>query len=200
MSEENRPSDSVPGDESVTPSGGDEKVSEGLSLEELNKTLGRDYPSKAEALKAIKETYNFVGKPRSRPTEQAAPQSHAQPEAHDDATVERLASVERRLAESEFYRTNPDLEPYRNEIAELAGGRPLEQLAQSEAFKTFISKAKAHDEAEKSKSVLSSSPRLGQARDRVSKSREALAKNDMPTAQHEAVGAVIEAFDMTSKR
>lgn len=69
-----------------------------------------------------------------------------------------------------------------------------EEIIATDDFKEAHGKIKAHDEAEGSKSILKSSPRLGKASDKISEAREAQGKGDQVTAEQRAVEAVSEAY------
>ena len=73
-------------------------------------------------------------------------------------------------------------------------GKPIRQVVELPAVKTLVEKARSFDEAERSRSVLHSNPKLGQVRDKLTESREALEKGDVNTAKSGAVGAVLDAF------
>jgi len=159
MEEDNRPSDTVPADSDVKPAEGDEKVSDesqpgesdiaSLSLEELKGTLGREFKSKEDALKSIKDTYAFVGK-----KQEAAPeQSKEEPSARDEID---------NLKQELFFTQRPELKDARPILDALAkaNGQSLQEAAESDVFKETFSKIKGFDESQEKRTVMDGARRF----------------------------------------
>lgn len=149
MEEDNRHSDTVPEGSDVKPAEGGEKVSAdsndqgqaaiaALTLEELNGALKREFKSKEDALKAIKETYSFVGKKSVEPEK-------------------AQTSDEIRALRDELYFTkHPEYEVARPILEALAkaNGQSLEETAESDVFRTTYSKIKESDESQSKATVM----------------------------------------------
>lgn len=195
---------SLPGGADVTPSGDKAAASAvapasdqslaGMSLDELNATLGKNYPSKEVALKSIKDTFSYVGA--------------KQPAQGQD--VEQI--IQKRL-ESEFlFVKNPELAQHR-ELAEAIAtkkGISVSEAVQDASFKMYVEKTSGYDKSQEAKSVLQSNPRLGIVRDSMQEARElnkqaykANAEGDPTGAAQlseagrgKAVDAVLKAYDL----
>lgn len=157
MEEDTRPSDTVPEASDVKAPEGGEKVSaessqgeadvSSLSLEELNQALGRSFKTKDGAIKAIKDTYSFVGKTKEPAVEKAT----------------ALANSEIQELRNELYFTqNPDLKEARPLLEKLAKaeGQTIQEVADSQFFKETFSKMKGFDESQSKKTVMESSARI----------------------------------------
>lgn len=197
--DETVPQDSVPKEVDVASVEGDEKVSTvaeaGNSdvVNKINETLGRNYKDIDSALKGIKETYDYVGKPKV--------------EGKTDETSSTVDGDERftKMEEDLFYLRNKEYEPYKAVIRKM-GGNPAEVVG-SDEFQTLYEKAKGYDESQSVKSVLHSNPRLGVVKDKMTSAREKLSAADkagdsitqqriVDEASKDAVSAVLEAFEL----
>jgi len=216
------PEDTLPGGEDIAPSDGQGSESEVVELKDILKSaLGKEFPDNESALKSIKDTYSFVGKAgwykkavdavatakgldekgavkyiMENLPQEPLPQTPA-PQVEQPA-VDQNKFISREQYENDmFFSKNPDLEPHRALLSDLqkATNKSLSEVVQSDAFKGIYDKAKAHDEFEKSKSVLMSNPRLGQVQDKMTQAREAVKRGDTNTARANAVGAVLDAFE-----
>lgn len=159
MTDEYITSDSLPegsdGAEAVSEGEGTEGLDR-LSLEDLNSTLGKDFPTKEAALKSIKDTYSYVGK------KVEAPRADNSLEGIDP---NKFISREEFEAET-FFSKNQELEPYKKIINKLREpGQSLNDVVNSDDFKNIYEKASAFEKMESSKSVLQSNPRLGKVMD-----------------------------------
>jgi len=184
----------------------------GQSLKDvLSKELGKNFLDDATALKAVKDTFSYVGATGSyrkavktlgeklgldesgvlkRLEETARNPEALAPRPELASEVQELKV---RLEDSEFYGERPELKPYKDLLADLRGGsgKLLKDIAESDVFKNIIEKAQAHDEAEKSKSVLESNPRIGHAKDAMNEAREALKNGKVRIAHEAAVKSVL---------
>lgn len=140
-----------------TPADGGVTVeSPALTLAELNKQLGSDFKDPSTALKALKDTKDFVGKRKEDiAAEVKASLSQTAPDAASKSDVQALNN---RL----FFSENPRYKGYENLITKL-GSNPAE-VVESEDFKSVFEKAKVADEVAKQKSVVSSNSRISQER------------------------------------
>lgn len=159
---------------------------ENIGLSELTSTLGKEFPSKEAALKAIKDTFSYVGKKVEPKVEAPDPSKYA--------TREELEAIK----EDAFFSKNADYEPLRNTIKNIskATGLRFDEVVSSDDFKNIFEKVKQADEVAKSRSVLQTNPRLGKANDKLSEAKEAAQSGDFRAAGDKAVSAVLEAFDL----
>lgn len=127
---------------------GETAAEQSLSLAELEQTLGKKFPDKATALKAVKDTFNYVGRPKA-----AADPAPAQTPPD---VLEKLSSLEQEV----FYANHPEYKGH-EPIIKAMGSNPAEVVG-TDAFKTYFEKAKVADEVAQTRSVVSSSQRLGQ--------------------------------------
>lgn len=192
--DEFNPTDAVPGTDvdDVAVSESQVNDSQAVSLKEIVKELtGREYKDDDDAAKGIAETYKFVTKKME--DTQAPIETPVTPQV-DPALVSKVESLERQLQETNFYASNPE---YNNADAKALiaamGGNP-ETVVQNEAFQKAYSAIKTNAEFEKSKSVLQTSPRLGQVQDKFTQAQEALAAGNDQAARSSAVSAVLDAY------
>lgn len=185
-------------DESLTPDLGDGgaadpteggNVSDSLTLAELEQHLGKQFPTKEAALKAFKDTFAYVGKKM----EDVKKELQSQLDPSTFASKEELQKTRDEL----YYSKHPELDSYKSLIEDMRKpGETIDQVVSKDTFKGIFDKVKAHDEMQKSKSVLQSNPRLGQVTDKISQAREALSKGDTNTASKNAISAVLDAYEM----
>jgi hypothetical protein len=159
MEDTNPSSDTLAGDAQLTSADGGETVDSGtLTLAELNQFLGTDFKEKDTALKSLKDTKNFVGKRKEDIAAEVRATTAPSPQSTDTA----LASEVQKLKDELFYTQNPEFKGLRDLITSM-GANPAEVVG-SEAFKNVFEKVKVADEVETKRSVVSSSPRLAQAK------------------------------------
>lgn len=191
MSEENNTSQSLPEGQ---PEGGGEAVSTSESIKDvLGKTLGKEFPDDDTALKAVKDTFNFVGKREEDIKKQVAE------EMSTTQTVEelqrKLDDITKSQEELKFYAEHPE---YNNDEAKTLlrrfGNNPYEAV-KDEDFKGLYEKVQKAQEIERSRSVLQPNSKLGAAADKMTKARESLEKGDDSSARNSAVGAVLDAYE-----
>jgi hypothetical protein len=137
-----------------------------LSLAELNRLTGKNFPSKESALKSITDTYSYVGKKR----EDVAREVKAEISASD--VTDKLARELEEMRKERFFDRNPKYaEPSVRKLIERLGGSP-EQTVDSPEFKAVFEKVSGYDESQKLKTVLGSNPRIAASRDSLAKARE----------------------------
>lgn len=163
--------------EAVTP------AVEGLSLQELNEYLGKDYKDKGSALKSLKETFSFVGK---------------KIEAGKGVDMSNFISKDQYDTDMFYSKNteynNPDIRTVIDSMAKAEGKRPSE-VVNSEAFKNVFGKVKGYDESQSLKSVLESNPRLAGSRDKFTQAQEAMKAGNTQSAEELATRAVMEAYE-----
>jgi hypothetical protein len=123
-----------------------------LSLAELEATLGKKFPNKEVALKAVKDTFNYVGSKSA-----AADPAPAVP----NDVMEKLSSLEQEV----FYANHPEYKGH-EAIIKAMGSNPAEVVG-GEAFKTYFEKAKVADEVAQTKSVVASNARVAQTKSQI---------------------------------
>lgn len=136
--------------------GGKTVDSPALTLDALNKFLGSDFKDTSTALKALKDTKDFVGKRK----EDIVAEVRKSPDANvpEVATKSDVQSLKNRL----FFSENPQFKEYESLISKL-GSDPAE-VVDTPDFKTIFEKVKTADEVASSKSVVSSNGRLSQSK------------------------------------
>lgn len=188
MQEENTTPDSLSSETSINLEGsvdgagtvGSVEAPEALSLQELNNHLGKNFPTKESALKALKDTFSFVGVKKEDINKEVQNVSG------------ELAKQLKALQVDRFFDKNPDLAQFKPAY-EKVGGDP-EAFFNAPEFKPLIEKARGYDETQKVKTVLESSPRLASSRDNFSKAKEFITSGKKEDGEKAATRAVMEAF------
>lgn len=163
---------------------------DGMTLSELNQHLGKNFPNRDSALKAIKDTFSYVGKKKEDVKKEMLS------EVKNDERIDLLAKELSEERRERFYDRNPQYTSLRK-VIEKIGGNPVD-VVNSEEFKEIYTKVSGYDETQKLKTVLESNPRLSSSRDSLTKAREINANHDRPTAEVESlvVNAVKDAFGL----
>lgn len=157
--QDNPSSETLAGEAHVDSSDGGETVdSPALSLAELNKYLGSDFKDAPTALKALKDTKDFVGK---RKEDIAAEVRATLPVTPQNDSAELKSDVQA-LKDQLFFSENPQYKDYISIIKKM-GTNPSE-VVESEDFKKLFEKVKVADEAAQKRSVVSSSSRLAETK------------------------------------
>lgn len=159
---------------------------EGLSLQDLNKYLGKNYPDKDTALKSLKDTISYVGKKKDDIVK----------EAFDGSKFISRDQYETDM----FYSKNPDyqspeLRKVIDSMAKADGIRP-QDVVESEAFKAVYGKVKGYTDSQSLKSVLETNPRLANTTSKLGEAAEAMKSGNRDLAASKAAQAVMEAFEM----
>jgi len=131
--------DTLPVGADVTPSDGEGTVTPpvSLTLEELNLALGKKFDSKESAVKSIKDTFAYVGKKKEDVEKEVVK------EVPSSVDSERIAQLETEL----FFQTNNELKDARPilEAFAKANGQSLKEAAESEVFKSTLTKLKGEE-------------------------------------------------------
>lgn len=160
-----------------------------LSLSELNSVLGKQFPSKDAALKAVKDTFGYVGKVGQ--LEKQVSELRGKLETTKAPEFEaKLSELERTVKVDKFYSQHPEYKDYDKLISSM-GSDPA-QVVESEVFKSAFQKLQAADAIEKSRSVLHSNPRLGQVSDKIQQAQNSLSEGNRSEAAKLAVEAVVD--------
>lgn len=165
--------------------------SSGSLKDVLSKELGKTFPDDATAIKAIKDTFSYVGKAGQeiKRLESEILQAKAQ-----GIGPEKIQTLEKDIQDMKFYSENPEYKPYKDFI-ETFGSNPAD-IVKDEKFKTWYSKVKAADEAEKSKSVVMGNSRIAGATDKLTKAKEQMASGNFEEAKDAATQAVLDAYGL----
>lgn len=198
----------------------------------LSEATGRIFKTDEDALRSVGETFKFVGDTgkykgivnslkqhlntdekgvfsfmenlAQNPQEQLTPAPVAQTQAPAPQNSE-LAAMRKELDEINYFKAHPEMEAFKDSLVGLrdSTGKSLAEVAEMPAVKPLLEKARASVESESVRSVIHSSPRLGQVSDKVTESRDLLAKAGETgdpryerQAHEAAVEAVIGAYDM----
>lgn len=184
----------------------------------LNTILGKNFPDDAAAVKAVKDTFNYVGKVgkympvitelqtkyggepgalevlSALTKSPATPATDTQPRADDGKFVSR-----EQYDQDTFYAQNQALAPFKSMITAVqkAGNfeTPQAAIEGDATLKASIEKATAYDKQQGNKSVLQTNPRLGQVTDNIAQARTAQKEGNQTQAAGLAVNAVLEAFE-----
>lgn len=131
----------------LTAADGGAAVDNTLSLAALNQTLGKNFKDVSTALAALKETQSYVGRKIEA----------ANPAPADSSLKDKVQSLE----EEVFYANHPEYREQRELIKQF--GKAPSEVVELEAFKNVFEKVKVADEVQKTKSVVNSNARIGQA-------------------------------------
>lgn len=156
-----------------------------VTLKELNSFLGKEFPSKETALKALRDTQVFAVTREEKIAERVR---SSMPVNDMSALTAELAQVKENL----FFRDNPDYADYRDTIKAL--GKNPADVVESEAFKRIFVDAKAGKEFKNTRTVLESNPRIAEARSTFDKAMEASKSGNTAMSKQYAAQAVIDAL------
>lgn len=189
MNEDYNNPNPLSGDVNVPSADGAGSESEVASIKDvLSRALGKEFPTDEAALKAVKDTFSYVGKRK----EQIAAELKTEPSVDTSKYISR-----EEFEELNFFKDHPEIAPYKTLVKALRKetGKSYDDVIRSDEVKGILGKVNAYDEFEKSKSVLSSNPRLGQVTDKMAQAREALTSAPEKAAEI-VTSAVIDAYDM----
>lgn len=181
----------------IVVSDGQEAVGDGtnaLTLEEVAKTLGKDFKDKESFLKSVKDTYAYVGKAGqdSKKLKELEMKLSAKEEVKAIDQTGSLANELRALKNDLFYRDNPQYASYRG-VIEKIGGNPADVVNSAE-FKPFIEKAIGYDKVQQNRSVLESNPRIAASSSKLQDAAKAMRSGQHDAAADSVASAVMEAY------
>lgn len=170
MTQNNSTDDTLP-DEAGSSSAGGEAAVASLTLAEINGALGKDFKDKNTALKAFKDTFQFVGK-RKEDIEAEVRASIQNGGGANGASQNNTAleSTVKSLQSDLFYTQNPQYKEYADVIKSM-GENPAEVVG-TDAFKKVFEKVQVADTVAKQRSVVSSNSRLAENKTHVQKAIE----------------------------
>lgn len=156
--QDNSTDNTLTGDAQLTSADGGAAVApDTLTLSEVNALLGKDFKDKDSALKAVKDTFGYVGK-KKEDIEAEVRATLSPTSDNTKATESALAQMRKDL----FYATNPQFKGY-EDLIDSMGINPAE-VVKSDTFTKVFDKVKVADEAEQKRSVVSSSSRLAETK------------------------------------
>jgi len=189
--DELNPDSSVPANAEGESNGS--SAGESVALKDLlSEAVGRNYSSDEEALAAVKETFSYVGKKKEDIAKELS--------SVQKPTVDPSQYVSKREFEDALFLSknseyeSPEIKSLLNGLR--GEGQSLNDVANSDTFKSIYSKIKATDEIANEKSILHSNPRIGKASSALDEAKEAASKGDFSTAGDKAVKAVIESLEL----
>jgi hypothetical protein len=185
--------------------GGDNAAQSGVSVKDiLGATLGKTFQSDEAALKAVKDTFSYVGmkkedilKSAGLDTQQMGASTTSTNKEANAVDTSQFISKEQ-YEQDMFFSKNPELEAHKDLLRGLAvaNGVSIKDAAELPSFKNVFEKASAYDKAQKSRSVLETNPRLGQVTDHMSKAKELSAAGNRDAAAEAATKAVLESLGL----
>jgi hypothetical protein len=197
-----------------TPDGGTADSQEAVSLAKLlSQELGKQVPTDEAALKAVKDTFSYVGKTGKflpfldqlqsklggeqqvlKFMEDIVQNPDPQTSQPDPELTSKVESLERAVKDSNFYAQHPEYNtPDVKALISKLGSDP-EAVIADEVFKGAYEAMKAQREFQESKSVLHTNPRIGQVTDKLSQAAQ-LKDTDPAQARTLATQAVLDAYE-----
>lgn len=161
MTQNNITDDTLTGAPQLSAADGGAAVDSTLTLAELNTVLGKDFKDVPTAIKAVKDTFGYVGKKREDIENELRSKIGSQPVEPTQQVDNALASKLQSLEEQLFYSTNPQYKGMESIIKKM-GTNPAE-VVNSEEFKSLFEKVQVADQVEKTRSVAPSNSRLAAA-------------------------------------
>lgn len=176
----------------------------------LGRELGKEFPTEEAALKAVKDTFQYVGK--AGKMEAAIKAVMTSKGLNEDQAIDLIKNLpasepqnmnasdfvsKAEFQEATFFSDNPDLKPYKEIIQTFKKANPgksLDEIVREPSFKQWMDSDL--EARRKQKSILHTNPKIQVAEDKLSKGKEALSKGDVEGAKANAVGAVMDAFGM----
>jgi len=159
---------------------------DGLSLAELNATLGKNFTSKEAALKSFKDTYAFVGTRKDKVREEVLA------ELGDKIVYKDQYETDM------FYKDNSQYSGMRTVIdafAKANGQRPSE-VVNTDDFKKLFEGVSGYEKAQKARTVLSSNPRIASSSNHMQEAIKAANSGDQSAVEANVLNAIKEAYEM----
>lgn len=213
MTEEKITSDPTPEADGQSADEGGQEAPDQVSIKDvLGKELGKEFADDASALKAVKDTFSYVGKKGddvleamlADPDKAAELKTKLAPEGtpknkEADGNIDTSKFISKEQYEEDmFYSQNAVYSPYKAIIKAMANSQGISpnEVVEQDEFKSVFTKSQAYDEGQQSKSILESNPRLGQVTDNLSKAREAMEAGDDRVAGDLATQSVLDAYEV----
>lgn len=173
--------------EAVSQSDNTAQTIDAMSLDDLNKTLGKDFKDKATALKAIKDTFAYVGKKKEDVVKEVKQEI-------DPSAFISKDQYERDMfysQNSEY--NNPEVREVIDSMSKAKGVSPRE-VVNSEAFKKVYEGFKGFNESQKLKTVLETNPRLAGTTTKLGEAKQAMTSGSKEAGERLATEAVMDAY------
>jgi len=155
-----------------------------LSLEELNKLTGKNFTTKDSALKAISDTFSYVGKKK-------------------ETVAEELKTTGEYISKSEldtefFYKENKEASANRKIIDAFATANKISarQAAESPELSSLLQKAKGYDDSQSVKSVIETNPRLASVKSGTDTVKTMVTNGNRDAAALEAAKILRESLEL----
>lgn len=158
---------------------------EALSLEELNKLTGKNFTTKDSALKAISDTFSFVGKKKETVAEELK------------TTGEYISRKE--LDTEFFYKENQTATANRKIVDAFASANKMSarEAYNSPELKSLLEKAKGYDDSQSVKSVIETNPKLASVRSGAETIKTMVTNGNRDAAGLEAARILRESLDLS---
>ncbi len=159
---------------------------ENLSLDELNRYLGKNYPNKDSALKSLKDTFSYVGKKKETVVKEAFDENKfiSREQYEEDMFFSRNPEY-----------TTPEMKEIIKSMAKADGIRPSD-VVEKDSFKKVFGAVKGYSESQNLKSVLETNPRIAQTKSLLKEAQEAKMSGNKVLAEELATKAVMDAYEM----
>lgn len=149
MDEENITQETL-AEESDGENGAVENVAQPSVAAILSKELGKEFKDDETALKAVKDTFSYVGKKQQTVKEEVKAELNA------DEIVKNVLEDNKSMRKELFYMKNKDFDtPEIREFIEDTGKNP-EDVVSSESFKKIFTQVQGYKKAQQSANVLKS--------------------------------------------
>jgi hypothetical protein len=155
---------STDGSEAVSNDSPKKEAVDAISLKELKDVLGKEFLTKDAALKAVKDTFSYVGKK----------------ETPKEVTKSSSSEIEELKSEL-FFTQNPDLKDTRPILEALAmkNSQSLREVAESDYFKDTLTKIKGFAENQEKRTVTEGGRRFdGGSEDTQKEFKEAIGNKE----------------------
>lgn len=168
-------------DNTSSPQQGTSVPTASLSLDELNKITGRNFTDRDSALKAIGDTFSFVGKKKETVAQEL------------QNTGEYISRKE--LDSELFYRDNKIASENRKIVDAFAkaNGITAREAFEIPELKSLIEKAKGYDDSQAAKSVIETNPKLASVKNITDTVKSLMSQGNKDNAGLEAARAIREA-------
>lgn len=159
-----------------------------LTLAELEAVLGKKFPNKEKALKALRDTNSYVGAKKDKVKEEILQE-----------IGDRFIPADRYHEDMFFARNTqyntPEIKEVINAMAK-ANGQSPEQVVNSDTFKRVFDSFSGFEQIQKQKTVLQSNPRIASSKNHLESAVKAAQEGNIEATEKSVVNAVKEAFEL----
>lgn len=159
---------------------------ESLTLAELEAALGKKFPNKEKAIKALKDTNSYVGAKKDKLKEEVLAE-----------LGDQFISANR-YNEDMFYARNTEYSGLRDVINAMAKANNMtpQEVVETDTFKKVHESVTGYEKVQKTKTVLQSNPRIAASSNSLQQAHEAMQGGNAEVAANLAAKAVREAFEL----